>query len=203
MSKAEYVQFFAMLVGVVETYGGAYGQEPGLMKACLAEMKVTKPGIDINDSDKDDLKAAYTTCRDEYLTCMLLRGACHTRYRQLKNDLTNDIMKGSNNYPKSILDATWMLTKYKGAMRVHRIHDIEGNGMAFVQGGGHRKPKEMDTDNDAENCWHCGKPGHQKNRCPALMVAGIVNLNIADCGNSHGMFSAGNSAQECISDAQE
>ena len=31
MTNTEYVEHFKALVGVVETYGGAYGREPGLV----------------------------------------------------------------------------------------------------------------------------------------------------------------------------
>jgi hypothetical protein len=140
--NTEYIQFFTALVGVVETYGGAYGREPGLVRACLADMKKSYASIDVDDPDKPHLTAAYATCREEYLACMLLRGACQARYGQLKNDLANDMMKGTDNYPKSIVDATRMLTEFKGAIRVHRIHPVDGDGMAFVQGGGRRKAKD-------------------------------------------------------------
>ncbi len=105
MSNMEYIQFFTALVGVVETYGGAYGREPGLVRACLAEMKRSDASVDVDDPDKAQLKAAYDICREEYLACMLLRGACRARYGQLKNDLANDMMKGTDNYPKSMVDA--------------------------------------------------------------------------------------------------
>jgi hypothetical protein len=38
----EYVEHFKALVGVVKTYGGAYGNEPGLMKAQLLEQGVLR-----------------------------------------------------------------------------------------------------------------------------------------------------------------
>jgi hypothetical protein len=206
MSNTEYIQFFTALVGVVETYGGAYGREPGLVRACLAEMKRSDASIDVDDPDKVHLKAAYDTCREEYLACMLLRGACQARYGQLKNDLANDMMKGTDNYPKSMVDATRMLTEYKGAIRIHRIHNADGDGMAFVQGGGRRKGKDKEADGAGDstpNCWHCGKPGHHKNRCPDLMIEGIDNLNVADCDDAHVMFSADGELQECDANAQE
>ena len=207
MSNTEYIQFFTALVGVVETYGGAYGREPGLVQACLTEMKKSDASVDVDDPDKAHLKAAYATCRDEYLACMLLRGACQARYGQLKNDLANDMMKGSDNYPKTIVDATRMLTEYKCAIRVHRVPP-DGDGLAFVQGasGGRRKPKAKDDANEDDgNCWHCGKPGHHKNRCPDLMVEGIDNLNVDVSGwdDAHALFSAGANAQEWDSNAQE
>ena len=40
VSNTDYVQFFQALVGVVKTYGGAYGNEPGLINAHLIEQGV-------------------------------------------------------------------------------------------------------------------------------------------------------------------
>jgi hypothetical protein len=49
MSNSEYIEYFKALVGVVETYGGTYGQEPGLIRAQLlaqgvAEVNLSNPG---------------------------------------------------------------------------------------------------------------------------------------------------------------
>jgi len=45
---------------------------------------------------------ADEVCHECYLSCMLLRGADNGRYLQLKVDLSNDMTKGTNNYPKKI-----------------------------------------------------------------------------------------------------
>jgi hypothetical protein len=39
MTNTEYVEHFKALVGVVETYGGAYGREPGLVATEMAIIK--------------------------------------------------------------------------------------------------------------------------------------------------------------------
>jgi hypothetical protein len=78
--------------------------------------------------------------------------------------------------------------------------------MAFVQGGGRRRGKDKEADGDGDstpNCWHCGKPGHHKNRCPDLMIEGLDNLNVDDCDDAHVMFSADGELQECDANAQE
>ncbi len=89
-----------------------------------------------------------------------------------------------------------MLNKYKGTVRVHRIRDPDGDGIAFLQGsgGGHgksNKAKEKDGNGDGNstpNCWHCGKPGHHKNQCPKLVVEGIDNLNVNEWDDAHALF---------------
>jgi hypothetical protein len=58
------------LVGVGETYGGAYGNEPGLIKAQLLEQGVLVADVDMPDAD--ELKKALVVCCDSYLLCMIL-----------------------------------------------------------------------------------------------------------------------------------
>ena len=70
MSNLDYFEFFKALVGIVETYGGAFGNEPGLIRT-----KFISPGVpekDLNSPDPAVLKAATATCREQYLSCMAL-----------------------------------------------------------------------------------------------------------------------------------
>ena len=100
VTNTEYMEHFKALVRVVETYGGAYGREPGL----VAELFVQ--GMKPEDVDTADCAAtikAKEVCRECYLSCMLLRGTDNSRYFQLKVDLSNNMTKGTNNYPKTLL----------------------------------------------------------------------------------------------------
>ena len=72
MWMSEYVEHFNALVGVVETYGGAYGREPSLVRAEI----MTQTGIvDRDNPTPDELEIAYGKCPEQYLSCMLLRGS--------------------------------------------------------------------------------------------------------------------------------
>jgi hypothetical protein len=46
VTNTEYVENFKALVGVVETYGGAYGQEPGLVAAELVAQGMRLVDVD-------------------------------------------------------------------------------------------------------------------------------------------------------------
>jgi hypothetical protein len=115
---------------------------------------------------------------------MLLRGANSIRYGPLKTELANDMTKGQDNYPKTMVEASRLLNDYKVATRAQRARNDPGEGMAFVQdrGGGRRGGSgarvSAARDPDDPNCWHCGKPGHQMRRCPDLAVEGVDNFNI-------------------------
>jgi hypothetical protein len=197
VSNTDYVQFFQALVGVVKTYGGAYRNEPGLIETNLTEQGVA--GGLVANATPAQLTKAKADCREAYLACMLLRGADSIRYGALKTELSNDMTKGQDNYPKTMVEATRLLNDYKVTVRAQRAQEDHGEGMAFVQdrgggrrggGGGSRGSPARDPDDP--NCWHCGKPGHVMRRCPDLAVEGvdIDNFHIDDADDAHALFSA-------------
>ncbi len=59
---------------------------------------------DINAAGRMEIIKAEEVCSECYLSCMLLRGANNGRYFQLKVDLSNDMTKGTDNYPKTIVE---------------------------------------------------------------------------------------------------
>jgi hypothetical protein len=121
--------------------------------------------------------------------CMLLHGADNGQYYQFKVDLSNNMTKGTDNYPKTMVETMCMLTDYVPLPRLKHARDPDGEGLAFIQGedGALRGPKK-----DIK-CYRCGGP-HYKNECPKLKLldSGVQNLNIDDCDNEHNLFSADN-----------
>ncbi len=65
ISNLDYFEFFKVLVGVIETYGGAFGNEPDLIRTKLIAQGM--PEKDLNSLDTAVLKAATATCREQYL----------------------------------------------------------------------------------------------------------------------------------------
>ncbi len=55
-------------------------------------------------------------------------------YFQLKVDLSNDMTKGTNNYPKTIVETLHLLSDYVPPPRLQRTHNPDGEGLAFIQG---------------------------------------------------------------------
>jgi hypothetical protein len=117
---------------------------------------------------------------------MILCSTDNSQYFQLKVDLLKT--KGTNNFPKTIVDTVRLLTDYMAPPKLQRARDPNGKGLAFVQGegGAPRSPKRI-------NCWHCGGP-HYKSECPKLKALdkGIQNFNIDDCDKEHNLFLADN-----------
>ncbi len=182
----EYVEHFKALVGVVETYGGAYGNEPGLIKAQLLEQGVLV--ADVNTPDADEQKKALVMGCNSYLSCMILQRSDNSGFYQLKTDLTNNMTKRQDNFPKTIIKTMHLLNNYKVLVRQQHVKDPNNDGVAFVQNaGGTALPPVGDI-----LCWHCGKKGDYKSYCPELQVQEmdieVQNLNIGNCEEGHGLF---------------
>ncbi len=193
MTASDYIEFFKALVGVVETYGGAFGNEPGLIRAELIKRGVT--GTNLLTPDSVILKAVTTTCREQYLSAMVLQGSDNSRYYQLKTDLANNMTKGTDNYPKMLVDTMRLITDYKVPPRLQRVQPGGETGVAFVQDGGRgaKKPAGAATPQIKDiTCWHCAKTGHYKTDCPLLQNIdqehGVQNLSIENCYEGHNLF---------------
>ncbi len=70
-------------------------------------------GTTLLTPDPAILKAAMTTYREQYLSGKVLQGSDNSRYYQLKTDLVNDMTKGMDNYPKTLVDTMRLITDYK------------------------------------------------------------------------------------------
>ena len=157
------MEFFKALVGVVETFGSAYGNKPGLGRAQLLDQGVAEADLDAPDTNEH--KKALAVCREAYLSCMILRGLDNSRYYQLKIDLANDMKKGQDNYPKTIVETTRLLNDYKVLARQQRIKDPNDDGVAFTQTGP-RKPGANASPVGDVDCW-----GLQKKRALPLQLS--------------------------------
>ncbi len=132
METTEYFAYFQALVRLVETYGGAYACKPGLIR-----VQLKKQGVAITDlaPDPQQLKNAEAVCREEYLSFMALHGADQFRFKKLKDDLSNNMTKGVDNYPKTLIEAMHLMTDYKVPARAPCGQGEESEGVAFVQTG--------------------------------------------------------------------
>ena len=97
--------------------------------------------------------------------------------------------KGTDNYPKTIVETMRLLSDYVPPPRLQHMRDRDSEGLAFIQGEGgtFRSPKSKGK----VKCWHCGGT-HFKSECPELKLLdmGIQNLNVDDCSKEHSLFSA-------------
>ncbi len=101
------MEHFKALVGAVETYGGACGNKHRLITAQL--IKQGQPGL----TDPDKIKKAEVVCCEQYLLCMILQRLDSTRYYQLKANLANNMTKGIDSFPKTIIEVVQLLNNYE------------------------------------------------------------------------------------------
>ena len=103
----------------------------------------------------------------------------------------NDMTKGADNYPKTIVETMHLLANYVPPPRLQRVRNPDGEGLAFIQGeGGTLRLHGLKSKGEVKY-WHCGGP-HFKSECPELKLLdkGIQNLNIDDCSEEHSLFLA-------------
>ena len=133
-SITDYISEFEALVKVVETYGGAYGNKPGLIKEQLRKDGVNKS--ELNNAtypfnrDQQKWKDSQEKCRKEYLFAMILMQANRDKFAQLRCNLAS---KHVDKYPKTIVDTTRTLNNYK-IVKVHMNSGGNGDnsGLAFA-----------------------------------------------------------------------
>ena len=131
------------------------------------------------------MKKVEEACREQYLSCVLLHGADQTRYSKLKDNLSNNMMKGVNNFPKILVETMRMMNDYM-PMRLQWAKE-NNDGVAFIQDGRAPNPKSI-------KCWHCSKKRHFPSDCPELKVKGVdnevQNFTFEECDDCHGLLSA-------------
>ena len=67
---------------------------------------------------------------------MIISGADRKRYGQLKLDLANDYLLGTDQYPDTLEKAVNLLSNYRGAQVAIPRGQIRHDGVAFLQHGG-------------------------------------------------------------------
>jgi hypothetical protein len=90
VSNPDYYNEFMAIVKGVESYGGEWGQEPGLIPAKLDTAGIADP----DNPTADELTTAKAAAREDFLAMMLLSGANNGKFWKLGEDLSNDYVKG-------------------------------------------------------------------------------------------------------------
>ncbi len=84
VTVTDYMEYFMALVGVVETYRGAYGNKPGLFREQLIKQGVSAVDVDktvaSGGPDAAKIKKALVVTHKCYLSCMILQGSDNSRF---------------------------------------------------------------------------------------------------------------------------
>ena len=125
MGNTEYLEQFKNLVDVLEQHGGSLGHDVTLLDQDDEYGNEEEPSSAV-------LNAAKARCRNRFLGYTLIYKSDNERYSKLKEELQNDYMKGSDNYPETLVEAFHMLTNYKQPIKP-RI--TRTTGVSFAQKG--------------------------------------------------------------------
>ena len=102
------------MIDVVETYGGILDY-PGLVLCQLMTngVVVGADGDVLGAANPAQIAVAKATIVDSTKVAIFLYGANGHKYKQLKNDLENELSKGKVNYPPIVEPFVHFLNTYK------------------------------------------------------------------------------------------
>jgi hypothetical protein len=138
ITVTDYMEYFMALVSVVKTYGGAYGNKPGLLREQLIKQGVSAADVDKTVAnggpDTAKIKKALVVTRECYLSCMILQGSDNSRFYQVKTNLQNDMMKGTDNFPKTVIQTTCLLSDFQGVSKARSCSRAGQRGSGVCAG---------------------------------------------------------------------
>jgi len=119
--------------------------------------------------------AVRASAKERFLLFALIKTS-NSKHDKIKDDLSDDYMKGSDNYPQNRSQALMLMDHYSKAPTAITASE----GTAFVQKGGKKKKGDKDkaksdTPKDPKDfnmewwkdkeCYRCGKKGHPASAC--------------------------------------
>jgi hypothetical protein len=129
----EYSRNFKSLWDTVEAFGGSPGLHRGLVEGVLRTPGKVR---DVNNITEGEDIAAEEEVAEAVKAALLISGADKRRYGKLKEQLANNYLLGTDQYPNTLEKATRILGNYQVAKpTLYEDRRIEGGGLAFIQRG--------------------------------------------------------------------
>ena len=105
-SVEEYRRNFRSLWDTVEAFGGLPGAHQGLVDAELLKRGIMNP-------DDAQLKPAEEVLVEQVKAALLISGASRSKFGKLKDELANNYLLGTNQYPDTYEKAQRILSNYQ------------------------------------------------------------------------------------------
>jgi hypothetical protein len=129
-SVEEYARNFRSLWNTVEAFGGSPGVHEGMVEAELSRRQIATPSA-------TELKEARAIASEQVKAAMLISGADRRRYRKLREDLANNYLLGTDQYPDTFEKASNLLSNYQHTRSAYAFRaNPNDTGVAFLQRGG-------------------------------------------------------------------
>jgi len=155
-TNSDYYEDFMAMVEVIEEYGGS-----GLLTYFhnMIKNELMAKSIDMDKATGDEINEAKKTVRMKFLAALMLNGANHDKYGELKCSMAENYVIGTSEYPESPEVVLCILNAYIPPVGWNRhIKQDAGNlsdeGVMIAQSGGDESWKTNIT------CNGCGKQGH-------------------------------------------
>ena len=115
----------------------AFGASPGIHRGLVGGWLLAKSGriSDVNNITDIERTEAETQTSDAVKSALLISGAYKRRYGGLKNDLGNNDLMGTDQYPYTTEKSSVILGNYKPPRHQQRHQPRYDGGVAFIQRG--------------------------------------------------------------------
>jgi hypothetical protein len=157
-------RFATMSQGPTESVVNYHKRFLANVKVLEAQMGEFIPTKLVDGTTAADKKVA----RDKMMSMMMLSGADKKRYGKLLEDLNNNYLAGTDNYPSDVDSTVTLLSHYQdyqsngGRNKV----DSDGDGRVETSFAQHKKKeKQKDKQKFRIQCWTCGEYGHMARDC--------------------------------------
>ena len=173
LTNTDWYRMFCMKVEVAESVGCVFSNDKTRDYCAHLEFKMAYAAL---GSDADRAKVG-AQARERFIGFGLLRTA-NKDHDHLKNALSDDYTKGSDNYPINPQQTLLLLDKYSKKPTVVATSE----GTAFAQKGKKGDAQKKSGNDDAKfefdkefykdkECFRCGKKGHPKAACTVKLTA--------------------------------
>jgi hypothetical protein len=131
----------------------------------MIKKELTAKSIDMEKATGDEMKEANKTVREKFLATLMMNGANHDNYGELKRSMAENYVTGTSEYPESPKVVLRILNAYVPPVGWNRrikqdATNLSDEGAMFAQSGREDSWKANIT------CNGCGKQGHLKRECP-------------------------------------
>ena len=176
----ESLEYYSQNLNSIWDTDEAFGASPGIQRGLVEGWLLAEPGRITNVNNVTDIERteAKTQTSDALKAALLISGAYKRRYGGLKNDLGNNYLMGTDQYPDTTEKRRVLLGNYKPPRQQQHHQTRDDGGVAFIQIG------RGDSGGRGRN--DRGGPSGGTNRSNATVVSSISEEGSVARSNRNG-----------------